>query len=79
MARRLPLPLAQEPIKLKMMFTAVTGSGGSGLAEYGGFFKKRGIEVEFIPTQSSGNNPAGAGQQFGAACRSYSADIAAGE
>jgi len=51
------IALAQEPIKLKMMFTAVTGFGGSYLAEYGGFFKKRGIEVEFIPTQSSGNNP----------------------
>lgn len=47
----------QQPKKLKMMFTAVTGFGASYLAQDAGLFAKRGIEMEFIPTQSSGNNP----------------------
>ena len=43
--------------KLKMLYTAVTGFGSAYLAQEAGFFKKRGIDVEFILTQSSGNNP----------------------
>ena len=49
-------PAAAET-KLKMLYTAVTGFGSAYLAQEAGFFKKRGIDVEFILTQSSGNNP----------------------
>jgi NitT/TauT family transport system substrate-binding protein len=43
--------------KLKMLYTAVGGFGSAYLAQEAGFFKKRGIDVEFVLTQSSGNNP----------------------
>jgi NitT/TauT family transport system substrate-binding protein len=49
-------PAAAET-KLKMLYTAVTGFGSAYLAQEAGFFKKRGIDVEFVLTQSSGNNP----------------------
>jgi NitT/TauT family transport system substrate-binding protein len=49
-------PVAAET-KLKMLYTAVTGFGSAYLAQEAGFFKKRGIDVEFVLTQSSGNNP----------------------
>ncbi len=43
--------------KLKMLYTAVTGFSSSYLAQEAGFFKKRGIDMEFVLTASSGNNP----------------------
>ncbi len=49
-------PAAAET-KLKMLYTAVTGFSSAYLAQEAGFFKKRGIDMEFILTQSSGNNP----------------------
>jgi NitT/TauT family transport system substrate-binding protein len=49
-------PAAAET-KLKMLYTAVGGFGSAYLAQEAGFFKKRGIDVEFVLTQSSGNNP----------------------
>jgi len=49
-------PVAAET-KLKMLYTAVTGFSSAYLAQEAGFFKKRGIDMEFILTQSSGNNP----------------------
>ena len=48
---------AQDAKKLKMMYTAVNGFVSGYLAEQQGFFKKRGIDVEFVLTNSSGNNP----------------------
>lgn len=48
---------AQETKKLKMMYTAVTGFASAYLAQEAGFFKKRGIDMEFVLTNSSGNNP----------------------
>jgi len=48
---------AQELKKLKMLYTVVTGFGSAYLAQEQGFFKKQGIDVEFVPTNSSGNNP----------------------
>ncbi|MBV9240151.1 MAG: ABC transporter substrate-binding protein, partial [Xanthobacteraceae bacterium] len=43
--------------KLKMLYTAVTGFSSAYLAQEAGFFKKRGIDMEFVLTASSGNNP----------------------
>jgi NitT/TauT family transport system substrate-binding protein len=48
---------AQAEIKLKMMYTAVSGFTAGYVAQEQGFFKKRGIDMEFIQTMSSGNNP----------------------
>jgi hypothetical protein len=48
---------AQEVQKLKMLYTAVNGFASAYVAQEQGFFKKRGFEVEFVPTNSSGNNP----------------------
>ena len=48
---------AQAETKLKMMYTAVSGFAAGYVAQEQGFFKKRGIDVEFIQTMSSGNNP----------------------
>lgn len=48
---------AQELKKIKMLYTLVGGFGSGYLAQEQGFFKKRGIDVEFVPTNSSGNNP----------------------
>ena len=48
---------AQELKKLKMLYTVVTGFGSAYLAQEQGFFKKQGLDVEFVPTNSSGNNP----------------------
>src|SRR5262245_46444779 len=48
---------AQDLKRIKMMYTLVAGFGSAYLAQEQGFFKKRGIDVEFIPTNSSGNNP----------------------
>ena len=48
---------AQEVKKLKMMYTAVSGFASGYVAQEQGFFKKRGIDMEFIQTMSSGNNP----------------------
>jgi NitT/TauT family transport system substrate-binding protein len=42
---------------LKMLYTPVTGFTSAYVAQDAGFFKKHGIEVEFILTHSSGNNP----------------------
>ena len=47
--------MAQE--KIKMLYTAVNGFASAYVAQEQGFFKKRGFEVEFIQTNSSGNNP----------------------
>lgn len=51
------LSTAQAETKLKMMYTAVSGFTAGYVAQDQGFFKKRGIDVEFIQTTSSGNNP----------------------
>src|SRR6185295_10153781 len=48
---------AQAETKLKMMYTAVSGFAAGYVAQEQGFFKKRGLDVEFIQTMSSGNNP----------------------
>jgi NitT/TauT family transport system substrate-binding protein len=48
---------AQELKKIKMLYTLVGGFGSAYLAQEQGFFKKQGIDVEFVPTNSSGNNP----------------------
>jgi NitT/TauT family transport system substrate-binding protein len=48
---------AQAETKLKMMYTPVSGFTAGYVAQDQGFFKKRGIDVEFMPTASSGNNP----------------------
>lgn len=47
---------ARAETKLKMMYTAVSGFAAVYVAQEQGFFKKRGIDVEFVPTTSSGNN-----------------------
>ena len=39
------------------MYTAVSGFAAGYVAQEQGFFKKRGIDMEFIQTMSSGNNP----------------------
>jgi NitT/TauT family transport system substrate-binding protein len=43
--------------KIKMMYTAVNGFSAAYVAQEQGFFKKHGVDVEFILTPSSGNNP----------------------
>src|SRR6185312_3558831 len=48
---------AAAQTKLKMMYTAVSGFTAGYVAQDQGFFKKRGIDVEFQQTMSSGNNP----------------------
>ena len=47
----------QQPKKLKMMYTLVGGFGSSYLAQESGLFAKHGLDVEFIATNASGNNP----------------------
>ena len=51
------LPAAAQT-KLKMTYTAVTGFAAGYVAEQQGFFQKRGIDVEFVQTNISGNIPA---------------------
>lgn len=51
------LPAAAQT-KIKMTYTAVTGFAAGYVAEQQGFFQKRGIDVEFIQTNISGNIPA---------------------
>jgi NitT/TauT family transport system substrate-binding protein len=46
---------AQQTIKL--MYTATNSFCAAFVAQEQGFFKKRGIDVEFVLTPSSGNNP----------------------
>ena len=48
---------AAAQTKLKMMYTAVSGFTAGYVAQEQGFFKKRGIDMEFVQTTSSGNNP----------------------
>ena len=48
---------AQAQTKLKMMYTPVSGFTAGYVAQEQGFWKKRNIDVEFMPTASSGNNP----------------------
>ena len=48
---------AAAETKLKMMYTAVSGFTAGYVAQEQGFFKKRGIDMEFVQTMSSGNNP----------------------
>src|ERR1700759_5301872 len=43
--------------KIKLMYTAVTGFSAAYVAQEQGFFKKHGLDVEFVLTPSSGNNP----------------------
>jgi NitT/TauT family transport system substrate-binding protein len=51
-------PAAAQPLKhIKLMYTAVSGFSSSYVAQEEGFFKKHGLDVEFILTPSSGNNP----------------------
>jgi len=44
--------------QIKMLYTAVNGFASAYVAQDEGFFHKRGFDVEFVPTQSSGNHPA---------------------
>jgi NitT/TauT family transport system substrate-binding protein len=48
---------ASAQTKLKMMYTAVSGFTAGYVAQEQGFFKKRNVDMEFIQTMSSGNNP----------------------
>jgi NitT/TauT family transport system substrate-binding protein len=48
---------AQDVQKLKMLYTPVTGFTAAYVAQEQGFFKKHGIDMEFVATNSSGNNP----------------------
>jgi len=50
-------PASAAMIHLKMLYTSVTGFTSAYVAQDEGFFKKRGIDVEFVLTPSSGNNP----------------------
>jgi NitT/TauT family transport system substrate-binding protein len=43
--------------KIKLMYTAANSFSAAYVAQEQGFFKKRGIDVEFVLTPSSGNNP----------------------
>ena len=43
--------------KIKLMYTAVNGFSAAYVAQEQGFFKKHGVDVEFVLTPSSGNNP----------------------
>jgi NitT/TauT family transport system substrate-binding protein len=51
------LPAAAQT-KIKMTYTAVTGFTAGYVAEQQGFFQKRGIDMEFVQTNISGNIPA---------------------
>jgi NitT/TauT family transport system substrate-binding protein len=44
--------------KIKMTYTAVTGFTAGYVAEQQGFFQKRGIDMDFVQTNISGNIPA---------------------
>ena len=46
---------AQQQIRL--MYTATNSFCAAFVAQEQGFFKKRGVDVEFVLTASSGNNP----------------------
>ena len=48
---------AQDVQKLKMLYTAVNGFTSAYVAQEQGYFKKHGFDVEFVLTNSSGNNP----------------------
>jgi NitT/TauT family transport system substrate-binding protein len=48
---------AQDVQKLKMLYTTVTGFTAAYVAQEQGFFKKHGVDMEFVVTNSSGNNP----------------------
>jgi NitT/TauT family transport system substrate-binding protein len=48
---------AQEVQHLKMMYTPVSGFAAAYVAQEQGFFKKHGIDMTFVATRSSGNNP----------------------
>ena len=48
---------AQEVQKIKMLYTTVTGFTAAYVAQEQGFFKKHGVDMEFVVTNSSGNNP----------------------
>jgi NitT/TauT family transport system substrate-binding protein len=49
---------AAAQTKLKMTYTAVTGFTAGYVAEQQGFFQKRGIDMDFVQTNISGNIPA---------------------
>ncbi len=49
---------AAAQTKIKMTYTAVTGFTAGYVAEQQGFFQKRGIDMEFVQTNISGNIPA---------------------
>ncbi|HVV93878.1 MAG TPA: ABC transporter substrate-binding protein [Hyphomicrobiales bacterium] len=47
-----------QPLKqIKLMYTAVSGFTSAYVAQEEGFFKKHGLDVSFVLTPSSGNNP----------------------
>jgi NitT/TauT family transport system substrate-binding protein len=48
---------AAELKHLKLMYTAVSGFTAAYVAQEEGFFKKHGIDMQFVQTASSGNNP----------------------
>jgi NitT/TauT family transport system substrate-binding protein len=51
-------PAAAQPIThLKMMYEAVSGFSSAYVAQEEGFFKKHGIDMSFVLTPTSGNNP----------------------
>jgi NitT/TauT family transport system substrate-binding protein len=50
-------PAMAQQKKIKLMYTAVNGFSAAYVAQEQGFFKKHGIDVEFVLTPSSGNNP----------------------
>lgn len=49
---------AAAQTKVKMIYTAVTGFTAGYVAEQQGFFQKRGVDVDFVQTNISGNIPA---------------------
>jgi NitT/TauT family transport system substrate-binding protein len=49
---------AAAQTKIKLTYTAVTGFTAGYVAEQQGFFQKRGVDVEFVQTNISGNIPA---------------------
>jgi NitT/TauT family transport system substrate-binding protein len=53
-----PGPAAAQALKhLKMMYQPVNGFASAYVAQEEGFFKKHGIDMSFVATHSSGNNP----------------------
>ncbi|HVV93877.1 MAG TPA: ABC transporter substrate-binding protein [Hyphomicrobiales bacterium] len=51
-------PAAAQALKhLKMMYQPVNGFASAYVAQEEGFFKKHGIDMSFVATHSSGNNP----------------------